>query len=146
MKLLSIQKDGFPQWQAMRSALYGSLNNERHQKEIEQAFASQDFFCYFLAGNGDRILGLVELASRNIVDGCSSSPVAYLEGLYLKEEYRGKGFGKEAIGIILQWCKEKGFSELATDAELTNLKAQKFYQALGFQEIDRVVEYRIDVR
>jgi aminoglycoside 6'-N-acetyltransferase I len=71
--------------------------------------------------------------------------VAYIEGLYLKEEYRGRGLGKEAIRVILDWCREKGFSELATDAELGNVKAQHFYEAVGFQETDRVVEFRMEV-
>ena len=129
----------------MRRALYGTLDGEGCEREMEQMLASNNWFCYFLIDASDRILGLVELSSRNIVDGCLSSPVAYLEGLYLKEKYRGKGIGKEAIKLVLNWCREKGFSELATDAEVKNLRAQKFYESIGFQEIDRIVEFRIEV-
>ena len=129
----------------MREEIYGSLEDEYHKKEMEQIFVSNDWFCYFLTDKSNQILGLVELSLRNIVDGCLSSPVAYIEGLYLKKEYRSRGLGKEAIRIILNWCIEKGFSELATDTQLTNLKAQHFYKAVGFQETDRVVEFRIEV-
>ena len=128
----------------MREEIYSSLSDEYHEKEMEQIFKSDAWYCQFLMDENNHVLGLVELSSRNIVDGCLSSPVAYLEGLYLKSEYRGKGLGKQVIKI-LDWCREGGFSELATDTELTNIKAQSFYKAVGFQETDRVVEFRIEV-
>ena len=34
---------------------------------------------------------------------------------------------------------------MATDTEITNEKAQRFYESVGFKEVDRVVEYRIEV-
>lgn len=129
----------------MRKELYLSLDDEFHEQEMKNIFASDDWFCYFLLNENDQILGLVELSSRNIVDGCLSSPVAYLEGLYLKNAYRGRGFGKETIKIISRWCEEKGFSELATDADLNNLNAQDFYKTVGFKEMERVVEFRIEI-
>lgn len=145
MQLFPIHRYQFPKWKEMREEIYRSLDDEYHNKEMEKIFVSNDWFCYFLTDEKNQIAGLIELSLRNIVDGCLSSPVAYLEGLYLKKKYRGKGLGKGAIKIILKWCKEKGLSELATDTELTNLRAQNLYKTVGFQEIDRVVEFRIDV-
>lgn len=146
MKLVSIDREHFAQWKDYRDKLYDFLDDSFNEKEMEQTFYREDWFCYFLADEQDRIFGLVELSSRNIVDGCLSSPVAYLEGLFLEKEYRHKGMGKQALTIIKAWCKEKGYKELATDAELDNVDAQQFYQALGFQETYRVVEFRIDVK
>lgn len=130
----------------MREKVYSSLDDEFHEKEMEQIFFREDWFCYFLSDESNKMLGLVELSSRNIADGCLSSPVAYLEGLYLKKEHRGRGLGKEAVRIILTWCKEKGFTELATDSELTNINAQQFFKAIGFQETYRVVEFCTKVK
>ena len=145
MRLIPIKNDDFPKWKQMRAALYGSLGDEYHEIEMQQIHKSDDWYCYFLVDESSHVLGLIELSSRNIVDGCLSSPVAYLEGLYLHPEYRGKGIGKEAVKIIFNWCKAEGFSELATDTELTNTRAQNLYKAVGFQETDRVVEFRIGV-
>lgn len=144
MKLVPIEKRDFALWQEMRREIYPVLDPEYDRREMEQIHASDIWFCCFIEDNGASI-GLVELSSRNIVDGCLSSPVAYLEGLYLKPEYRGRGLGKEAMRLVMDWCRDKGFSELATDAELENLRAQKFYSMLGFEETDRVVEYRIQI-
>ena len=146
MRLSLIQRNQFPQWRQMRGEVYGSLDDEFHEKEMEQIFAREDWFCHFLTGTSNQILGLVELSSRNIADGCLSSPVAYLEGIYLKKELRGRGLGKEAMGLILHWCKEKGYKELATDSELSNLNAQKYFNALGFHETFRIVEFCIKVK
>ena len=130
----------------MRQDVYSSLDDEFHEKEMEQIFVREDWFCYFLTDESNKILGLVELSSRNIADGCLSNPVAYLEGLYLKKEHREKGLGKEAVRVILSWCRDRGYTELATDSELTNLSAQKFFKAIGFQETYRVVQFCTKVK
>lgn len=145
MKLIAIDKKAFPLWRQMRREIYPILDPEYDKHEIEQIAASAIWFCYFLADNDGEVIGLVELSSRNIVDGCLSSPVAYLEGFYLKPACRGKGLGRRAMQLIIEWCREKGFSELATDAELENTRAQNFYRKLGFEETDRVVEFRIQL-
>jgi aminoglycoside 6'-N-acetyltransferase I len=129
----------------MRSVLYSSLSDEFHKEEMEKIFNSSEWYCQFIEDKNNYVLGFIELSSRNVVDGCLSSPVAYLEGLYLKSEFRGKGLGKKIINIIINWCREKGFSELATDTELNNSEAQEFFQAVGFQETYRIVEFRIEV-
>jgi len=141
MIISPIQDNQFPLWKHMREQVYCLLDDEFHEKEMEQIFARSDWYCYFLKIDEDQIIGLVELSSRNIVDGCLSSPVAYIEGLYLKKKYRDKGLGKEAIEIIKNWCKENDFSELGADTELKNIKAQKFFKSVGFHESYRIVEF-----
>ena len=130
----------------MREEVYISLDDEFHEKEMKQVFESSDWFCYFLMDENSTTLGLAELSSRNIVDGCLSTPVAYLEGLYLKEEYRGMGLGREAIEIIKTWSRGQGFTELGMDTELTNLKAQKFFKAVGLQETYKIVQFRTNIK
>ena len=125
----------------MREEVYCSLDDDFHDREMKQIFVRSDWYCYFLKNSDDQIVGFIELSSRNIVDGCLSSPVAYIEGLYLKKEYQGIGLGKEAIETIKSWCKEKGFSELGSDTEITNINAQKFFKSVGFQESYRIVEF-----
>lgn len=76
------------------------------------------------------------------MDGCLSSPVGYIEGIYLKPEYRSAGYGRQLVARAETWFKGKGCKEMATDAEIDNLDAQKFHENLGFQEIYRIVEYK----
>ncbi|MGH1539630.1 MAG: hypothetical protein ACRBHB_04350, partial [Arenicella sp.] len=67
----------------MRQNLYHTLSDEFHTQEMKQIQKSSDWYCYFIQDDTFSQIGMVELSSRNIVDGCLTSPVAYLEGLYL---------------------------------------------------------------
>ena len=65
--------------------------------------------------------------------------------IYLTESERSKGRGTEVIAMIKCWCREHGYSELETDTELTNIHAQQFYEHNGFEQVDRIVAYRLDL-
>jgi aminoglycoside 6'-N-acetyltransferase I len=73
------------------------------------------------------------------VEGADSSPVGYIEGLYVKPEYRKNGFGKTLVDVAEQWAKEKGCREIASDAEITNEASIQFHQQAGFSEANRIV-------
>ena len=145
MKLVPIIRDDFSDWSQLRRKIYPILSREFDLREMESIFGSKIWHCWFIEREDGERIGLVELSLRNIVDGCLSSPVPYLEGLYVKETERGKGRGTQVVEMIKRWCREHGYSELATDAELTNTSAQKFYEKLGFEQVDRVVEYRLEL-
>ena len=145
MPLRPISENELSRWRTMRSHIYPELDDEYDSQEMEMILHSNYWFCFFVIDEAEQIIGLVELSLRNIVDNCLTSPVAYLEGLYLEEAWRGQGLGREVIRHIFAWCRERGLSELATDAELHNEAAQAFYRALGFEETDRVVEFKIEV-
>ena len=129
----------------MRKALYYSSDDELLDQEMETIIkhGNCSFFC--IQNENAETIGLVELSERNIVDGCLSSPVAYLEGLYLKPEHQGKGLGGKVMKLIITLCRKKGFSELATDTNFDNFRARAFYKALGFEELENVVGFRIDI-
>lgn len=146
MKLTKIKRNQFHLWAHYRNAVYKSLSDKFHEIEMEKIFNDTDWFCYFLTDENNRIIGLIELSSRNIVDGCLSSPVAYIEGIYIEEQYRGKGAGRETMNAVHQWCKQRGFTELAADTELDNIDAQHYFNALGFKETYRVVEFCTKVK
>ena len=59
--------------------------------------------------------------------------------MYVKEEYRGKGFAKELLSECQKWAKEKGCQEFASDCELDNITSLKFHMAMGFEEANRII-------
>jgi aminoglycoside 6'-N-acetyltransferase I len=146
MKLVPIKRNEFSLWIQFRSKIYPLISDEYNLKEIENIFDSELWYCWLIEREDGIRIGLVELSLRNIVDGCLGSPIPYLEGLYLDEKERNKGRGTEVIEMIKLWCQSNGYSELATDVELTNIRAQKFYEKLGFERVDRVVEYRLELK
>jgi aminoglycoside 6'-N-acetyltransferase I len=107
--------------------------------------SSDQWYCRFIKNEAGEVLGLLEISIRNIVDGCISSPVPYIEGLYLYPQYRNQGHGTDVLKMIAAWYRDRGYTELATDARLDNTSALAFYKSAGFEETDRVVEFRLDL-
>jgi aminoglycoside 6'-N-acetyltransferase I len=97
----------------------------------------------FLAVDGEaRIRGFSEAAlRRDYVNGCKTSPVAFLEGIYVRPDARGGGVGRALGSAVAAWGREAGCTELASDALLENVDSQTFHLALGFEETERVVYY-----
>lgn len=79
------------------------------------------------------------------VEGTDSSPVGYLEGIYVKPAYRKTGIARQLVESGAAWCKAKGCLEMASDAEMNNLTSHAFHQSLGFEEVNRIVCFRKDL-
>lgn len=76
------------------------------------------------------------------VEGTESSPVGYLEGIFVKEDYRKNGYAKELLCACEMWAKEMGCSEFASDCELDNTTSFKFHMAMGFDEANRIICFK----
>lgn len=76
------------------------------------------------------------------VEGTESSPVGYLEGVFVKAEYRKRGIGKNLIHQCEEWAKNKGCREFASDCELNNTDSLKFHLRLGFEEANRIICFK----
>jgi aminoglycoside 6'-N-acetyltransferase I len=76
------------------------------------------------------------------VNGTNSSPVAFLEGLYVVPEARRKGIAASLVSAVSQWAHSVGCRELASDALLENETSHAVHRALGFQETERVIFFR----
>lgn len=97
----------------------------------------------FLIRNETRqVIGLMNLSLRyDFVPDATQSPVGYVEGLYVKAEYRKQGVGAALIQYAEQWAYEQGCIELALDALLENSASHEFYAKVGFREVERVVYF-----
>ena len=137
-------ESNYDHWFKFRRALYHDLTTEFDNKEMSQIEKSDHQESFLIVSEGV-FIGLVELSLRNMVDGCLSSPVAYIEGIYLVAEQRGKGRGKVIIEWIKEWGRSKGCTELASDVEIDNISSQQFHKSVGFSETYRVVEYKMDL-
>jgi aminoglycoside 6'-N-acetyltransferase I len=89
-----------------------------------------------------RLLGFLELSLRAYAEGCTSSPVPYIEGWYVTAEARHLGVGRALVEAAENWAKLRGYTEIASDAVLQNDMSHAAHQALGFEEAVRIVCYR----
>ncbi len=94
---------------------------------------------FFLAEEG-RPLGFAQCQLRNdYVEGTESSPVGYLEGIFVEEGFRSRGVARELLSACESWAKDQGCREFASDCELTNSASLTFHLALGFDEANRII-------
>lgn len=130
----------------LRAALWPEAAVDEHRKEIEAIVAGNWSATYpyviFVAVEGE-IVGFAEATLRSRADGCDASrPVGYLEGWYVAEGWRGRGIGAELLNTVEAWASEQGCVELASDTWIDNEGSQRAHEALGFEVVDRVVNYR----
>ena len=76
------------------------------------------------------------------VEGCDTSPVGYLEGVYIAEGFRHCGIAKNLVSECEEWAREKGCTEFASDCELTNTESLNFHLSIGFQEENRIICFK----
>ena len=83
---------------------------------------------------------------RDYVNGCATSPVGFLEGLYVDPARRRRGIARKLCRAVEDWAASLGCSEFASDVYLGNENSQRAHEALGFEETERVVYYRKQLR
>ncbi len=94
----------------------------------------------FLAISEEHIVGFAQCGLRfDYVEGTDSSPVGYLEGIFVLEEYKKRGYAKELLGECQNWAKDQGCLEFASDCELDNEDSLKFHLKMGFAEANRII-------
>lgn len=124
-------------------SLYKSLWADADEGELTKAVLhnlERNESAVFLASEKGQAVGFAECSLRHdYVEGTDTSPVGYLEGIFVQPEYRKKGLAKELVKACEQWAKEKGCSEFASDCELNNNESKIFHKALGFDEVNAII-------
>jgi len=117
---------------------------------MRQLVPRRNDFAAFLFIRGEPLgepLGLAEVSvRRDYVNGCASSPVAFLEGLYVCEPARRHGIARALVDAAEAWARSRGFGEFASDARLENDASHAVHASLGFEETERVVFFRKALR
>ena len=112
---------------------------EEMHSEFAEMIAKPDA-AFFLAYAEETAVGFAQCQLRHdYVEGTDSSPVGYLEGIYVTDDYRKQGFARELLAACENWAKEKGCTEFASDCELSNTQSLQFHLNVGFEEANRII-------
>ena len=102
----------------------------------------KDAIAYVARGNDGNAVAFAEATLRkDYVNGCSTAPVGFLEGLYVEPAYRGHGLARLLSKALEEWAIGLGCTEFASDVLLHNEAGQRAHEALGYTETERVVFY-----
>lgn len=114
-------------------------------EEFSQLVMNDNAVC-FIKYVDDKPIAFAQCQLRyDYVEGTGSSPVGYLEGIFVLEGYRKQGFAAELLSECEKWAKEKGCKEFASDCELGNTDSVRFHMSLGFEEANRIICFRKDL-
>ena len=123
----------------MAVMMWDSHSVEELKGEFEQEIENKDCVMYIYCIDNIPI-GFAQCGSRHdYVEGTESRPVGYLEGIYVREEYRNRGYARELLAECEKWAKQKGCSEYASDCELNNDASLQFHMRVGFTEANRII-------
>ena len=89
--------------------------------------------------SGDAIAFMNLSLRQDYVAGATQSPVAFVEGIYVRPSYRHQSVGTALIQWAEQWAQQQGCIELASDALIENQDSYQFHTKVGFEEVERVV-------
>ena len=90
---------------------------------------------YFIAEINDRAVGFAKLRENNRVDCLGDAHAIELQRIYVLERLKGQNVGKALITRCLDSAREKGYDTLWLGVWEKNLRAQRFYEKIGMNNI-----------
>jgi len=134
---------------AILAELAAKLWSGHSEMELEQEFVeltSDPEAACFIKYVGEKPAGFAQCQlRRDYVEGTRTSPVGYLEGIFVLGEYRKKGYAKELLEACEKWALNKKCSEFASDCELDNDASLQFHLAMGFEVANRIICFKKSV-
>ena len=121
--------------------LWPNENIRALKKEI--AHFHRDSTCeLFICEENDEIIGFAHVQLRyDYVEGTLTSPVGYLEGIYVRKAFRKQGIGRQLVEVCEDWSRFMNATEFASDVELVNEVSARFHASFGFNEVNRIICY-----
>ena len=121
---------------ALMAMLWPHHSPVEMEREAAEVLGKQDCAIFLMEdGSGFAQCGL----RRDYVEGTESSPVGYLEGIFVKPDSRRQGIAWALLHECENWAKEKGCREFASDCELENTQSLEFHLKMGFAEANRII-------
>lgn len=128
------------EWFQMRKGIWPDVPDHYMSFDMDDLLASENYLVLF-ACDGETPIGLTEARLRDHAEGCSTSPVGYIESWYVREDYRGRGVTGIMNQAAEEWARSKGCTEMASDTWLDNEASIRTHLKLGYFEVERLVHF-----
>jgi GNAT superfamily N-acetyltransferase len=89
---------------------------------------------------GDRVAGYLAVAIGFTIEAGGND--GFLDELYLREPFRGRGIGRRAVKFAIDSCPSLGIRRLSLEVERPNTRARRLYEDIGFLAHDRILMSR----
>ena len=124
------------------AALLWSGHSSAEMTEECTALLQQTDAAFFIAYEKESPVGFARCQlRRDYVEGTSTSPVGYLEGVFVLPACRRQGIARQLVNTCQQWARAQGCLEFASDCEVDNAASRSFHTRIGFTEANQIICY-----
>lgn len=145
LKILPFRKEDLKEYLEMAPKLWPHHSKDELAKEFERILSSHNEIG-FICKKDDETLGFITMSLKfEHVHEATSTPVGYLEGIFVKEKYRKLGIAKKMYEAGEKWAKSKGCSQMGSDTWDWNKDSVLFHGKLGFKVAHPIVHFIKDI-
>jgi aminoglycoside 6'-N-acetyltransferase I len=141
MKIREYTPADWSEWARMSQALFPAAT-EQDRAEMRAFLARPDARVYVAERPDGSVAGFVEVATRPYADGCDTSPVGYVEAWWVDPDVRRQGYGRALLVAAEGWARTLGCREIASDTTLDNHVSYAAHRRAGYDEVDRIIQFR----
>jgi len=103
------------------------------EEDDEYLLAPDDYFRsrggeFWIVENENEIIATVAVLM-------SDEQTAELKSLYVREDFRHQGLGKDLTEVVIKFARTKGSNEVLLWSDTRFTKAHRLYERLGFEKI-----------
>lgn len=69
--------------------------------------------------------------------------IGYISDFYIRKEYRGTDLAENFMMKIIKWFRVKGASDIRLNVNSENMRAIKFYEKCGFEEVSKSLKLKL---
>lgn len=142
MKIRAYRDDDWSDWLRMSQALFPEESADGLAAGMREFRTRSDADVFVAEREDGSLAGYVEVGARKYADYCETSPVGYIEAWYVDPDVRRSGYGRALLAAAEEWAVASGYSEMASDARLGNEISHTAHRRAGYEEVDRVVQFR----
>ena len=136
-EVISLEHD---EWASNKNYMRKERIKEKKQRVIDSF--SDKAFCRLLLIDNNELLGFISLFPKDAKEEPDLSP--WFATIYVKSNYRGKGYSKLLANAIINEARNRGFKTLYLKTELDN-----YYEKYGAKYIKMINDteklYKIDL-
>jgi aminoglycoside 6'-N-acetyltransferase I len=128
------------EWFNMRKGIWPEAPDTYMSFDMDDILARDSDAVFFALMDG-RPVGMIETRLREYGEGCSSSPVGYIEAWFVYPDMRGQGIAGILTHAAEDWARSKGCTEMASDTWLDNEPSIRAHLKMGYFEVERLVHF-----
>lgn len=145
MSIVKADHSNLIEWTNLALMLFPESNFEK-ELDFHDSVLISEKEVGLLYQKDNKFVGFMNLSIRtDYVNGTETSPVAFVEAIFILPDYRKQGIATEFIAYAENFARQNHCKQLASDCFIDNTSSEQFHKSCGFIEKERVICFAKDV-